>query len=397
MKKLISTTLVLLLLTSCTKTTTTTDDFIHITFGQAVYNDILIDKDRNTGSMQYTDLETKLTISVCSRPGCDHKQNTPNCTAQGEGEWAYITTMMIYGDNLYFVNQVDNAIQIYKCDLFGGNRKQMFSYAPEDTDDVMYMSPILYTARYTDSELYLLARTGIWKEAIDDYGKETVVQTNFENWFIIRYDFASEKGEIIYETGFIACSMPYGLQLLPDKSIFFSVQYNTNEEYGYMTYNELLKYTDDPDSEYYQTQITEKFRITPDGQATEYDSPGNVFGFVTDNEYIYYVDYIDGVYLNKGNLIKHNYLNGQEEIMYESVQFICGFYDDVLFIVTDYDNEKNEAKTWYYRDGEWTKPHVILQISGETKSYFLGFNNNGYKAILKSDYYAGIDTSFEIG
>lgn len=129
------------LLTSCTQSNNT-DDFIFAGIHESVFNDVIVGQNRNSGSMQYTDLETNTTMSVCSQPGCKHTFGSPNCTARGEGDYAVIRTQFVYGDNLYFINQSDNSIQIYKCDLGGGNRKKMFSYSFENTDESKYTTPV---------------------------------------------------------------------------------------------------------------------------------------------------------------------------------------------------------------------------------------------------------------
>jgi len=194
-------------------------------------------------------------------------------------------------------------------------------------------------------------------------------QSNLHKHTVYSYEFASDTLTTVYDTDF-ALRAEWQIRSVSERAISYTMSYNTDEnleniiiEHGYIdrkssstiaihTINELVMSSAD---------------------------------FVqVHNDYCYYI--------KNGNLYRRSLLTDNNELLFEEVLHL-EIFDDTLFVYTGTD--WSETGYSFMRNGEWFKSDMSYRIYGETKSYFLGVNNS-YKAILKSDFYAGIDTSFEI-
>ena len=369
----------LILLTSCSKAVDSGDvgSYIAVSRHQGIYNDIIIGIDRDEGYLYHTDLVTNQTLPICTQPNCSHEKGSKYCTARGENG-GNICAPMIYGGNIYFVDE-SNGIRLYKCDLSGGNRRQVFSFSMEDGSGVKYAQPILFGVEYSGAKLFMLAQSGIMLDS--DGGLGAATNSNLTEWTILCYDIKADKGSKLYATGFLVESMPVDFRLLSDGALHFGVRYNSNEDYGAMPYSELRGLIEDLGSAYYDTLVESYISINiSSGDAAPAEAIDEVF---SDGDFVYRV---------AGNaLIRRDKKTGADKTVLESIAWIEGVHDNTLFVRAD----KNEVL--FLENGDFVAAPLIWQIGDETLSYFLIYKDGrGGYAILKEDYYKGADTSFAI-
>ncbi|MCL2633379.1 MAG: hypothetical protein FWD34_02570, partial [Oscillospiraceae bacterium] len=112
-----------------------------------------------------------------------------------------------------------------------------------------------------------------------------------------------------------------------------------------------------------------------------------------------------GYYLVDNNLYKQHLQTHEKEIIFYDVKWM-EIADNTLFVYSKFDYENNDYELFYLKDDTWVEIPYTAFIRGETENYFLVYKSLGFVmgnwewaeqyAILKSDFYAGIDTSFEI-
>jgi len=382
MKKLCVITITLtLLLTSCTGKNEENPDFVIVSGAQSVYNDILITV--NNGTLYYTDLLENVTMPVCVRPNCSHKVGSESCTARGRADtMGNFYAPFIHGENLYFFFHMDDLV-FYKSGLDGGNRQVLFSYnQPEDTDDIIHARSGVSGVIYDDEKLYFLIAQATLKK--DEFGLSS---TGVNKFTIYCYDLVLNKHEIVYETDYLSQSAWV---------LYHSNQYHwyiDDDRFDDMKQEEFNEQLLNPDSDYYKSTIYEYgyFDTSSHEWVVINNIPWANVSIIGDY----------GYYMVDNNLHKQHLQTREEEIIFYDIR-IFALADNTLFVYTNADN----YKSFYLKNDTWVEiPHTVF-IRGETENYFLVYGDDGFHmgsylwaeqyAILKSDYYAGIDTSFEI-
>ncbi|MCL2634184.1 MAG: hypothetical protein FWD34_06710, partial [Oscillospiraceae bacterium] len=302
MKKLILTTLVLtLLLTSCTGKSQNNSDFTIVMPHQSVYNDILITV--SGGTLYYTDLLENITMPVCVRPNCSHKEGSESCTARGRADqMGGFSAPFIHGENLYFFFSMDDDLVFYKSNLDGGNRQKIFSYnQPEDTDDIIHFVGSVSGVIYDDEKLYFLIVQGTLK--IVPAG---LASTGVNKFTIYCYDLISDKCEIVYETDYLSQSW---------WQLNHSIQYRKyidDDRFDDMEQKEFNEQLLNPDSDYHKSTINENGYF--DTSSHEWVIINNI-----PRAYVNIIaDY--GYYLVDNNLYKQHLQTHEKEIIFYDVK-----------------------------------------------------------------------------
>jgi len=370
-----------LLLTSCTGKNQNNSDFVIVSGIQSVYNDILITV--NSGTLYYTDLLENITMPVCVRPNCSHKVGSESCTARGRADnMGGFSAPFIHDENLYFFFRMDD-ITLYKSGLDGGNRQALFTYnPPKNTNDIMHSGGTLRGELYDDEKLYFLIGQGHMVKIDGSF-----VNSGLMKYMIYCYDLVSNKYEIVYETDYLSQS---GWQMSHGNH---SRQYMEDDRFNIMKAEDLRDLMLDPDSDFHKSSIHENGYF--DTSSHEWVVINNIpwAGVYVIGDY--------GYYMVDHNLYKHHLQTREEEIIFYDIRRFA-LADNTVFVYTNADN----YKSFYLKNDTWVEiPHTVF-IRDETENYFLVYGDDGFTmgnwewaeqyAILKSDYYAGNDTSFEI-
>jgi len=385
MKKLILTTLVLLLLTSCSQNQDNNDDFIYIRgYVTSVYENIIISRSPS-GAITYTDLETMVTIPACVQSNCSHDRNSVICTAMAENP---IMCSVIYGENLYiFTVSEQYELVLYKCDLSGGNRRQVFSYKENHP---LASNPTIIPRFYDDSCIYFDVHVNILHERDNGH----LVSGKLSKSLIFRYNFATDKSELLIET---EINMTEAVHCFGggNGTVFYIHNYNENKEYDELSEEEFEKIVMDFNSDYWETQRR-------DSVIMNIESGEKMV--VSDDFLLKYWRYHNGLiyYIEEDKLISYEPFSKEYAIVHSDVpknSNIHFHFDDTPFL-TLYDEENEILLFYYYKDNKWNEGIKDIAIQYESRDYFLFIYDSNEEyiiyAILKSDYYAGIDTSFEI-
>jgi hypothetical protein len=413
----------LLFLTSCSDSQES-DDFIYISTFGSVFNDTIIDVRREgeggrkpemiDGSMvlrdigsiiYYTDLTTLVSVPVCARPNCVHEVTDTSCTARyvvGNSSNNFISRPFIYNDSLYFIsNLFTEDIKLIKCDLFGGNRRVVYTHSPNPPENenagIMFM---LVDVHYNDSKLYLLIReNGIIFEDTEMGNKGSVNLNVHIRWLITEYDLATEKHRIVYDTGFWLDNEMFWHGIAGGKW-FFSHKYNSNEEYHMVDNTEMvrIRYNEDfsrnMESGYWDTFVDSMFAVDIEsGEVTEV--PGVTWG-VADGEYFYSVEGKKVFRLDPVTLEREFIFEIEDEGW-----LAVGIHDNKLFISLNRVADRSKRDYYYLEDDEWhLLPDNSFRIEYETRDKFIGFfmedayasiDDQVFRYITKEDFYAGND------
>jgi len=292
-------------------------------------------------------------------------------------------TPFILDENLYFFFHMDDLV-FYKSGLDGGNRQVLFTYnPPKNTDDIKHSRGVLHGEIYDDEKLYFLIGQGHMVKIDGSF-----VNSGLMKYMIYCYDLVLNKYEIVYETDYLSRSgwqMPsYGNH---------SLHYMEDDRFNIMKVEEFGELLRDPDSDFHKSLIHENGYF--DTSSHEWVVINNIpwAGVYIIGDY--------GYYMVDNNLHKQHLQTREEEIIFYDIR-IFALADNTVFVYTNADN----YKSFYLKNDTWVEiPHTVF-IRGETENYFLVYGDDGFHmgnwewaeqyAILKSDYYAGNDTSFEI-
>jgi len=362
---------------SCTKTT---EDkaFIKSNMFGSVYDNVIITWVVSNKIISYTDIESGVSVPSCVQPNCTHSKKNAYCTAQIDD---YAFGLINYDNSLYILGREF----IYKCDSSGSNRRIIYEIPLKTDAEYEYSSYPDTSVLYKDSKIYFVMINNISKEVEWEYAPEhfqTVTDsTNTNSYTIHSYDFKENKGEVIYETEFYTFSH-LNLMEITENNIFFNLSYNANTEWDLMTSDEVFKSGIDIFN-LNNESVSCRLNIKT-GEFIEFDKHLNAVS----GNYMYFIE--------NGEIVQFDWENSKSEVVYAAER--AQVFDDTLFAYGEWDETYQRCDIYFLKDKQWQKAGFDFLINFETRDYFVSMDNNSnLYAILKSDYYAGIDTSFKIG
>ncbi len=351
------------LLCSCSTNANQPNDELSIG-RKSLCGNIVVSADSNL--VIYTDLNENSSAPACVQAGCSHDRNSQNCTAFVEkGQILY---PFIYNDSLYFFYIYDG-IEFYKSDISGGNRVKAYTYYSEPSDpDEICGTPAIVSVKNKGSKLYISIVDTIMKK-----GEAAGVLSGKEYFSLIEMDLSTNSTKLIYNTETLYDG---NLSILSvgDNSVFCNLSGQTMD-YSTMDIDERLELLENPDSDYWDTYLTQTVKIDIASGETEVlpDTDGRL---VVCGDGYYYTSSSD----------PNKLLNNSGEVVFsgEIMSFLP--YKDKLILITS-DNKTyiiSENKNELLASNKYFMPIAI------NENNVLGYDNNNTLSYCKTgDYLSG--------
>lgn len=282
----------------------------------------------------YFDKETHEQYPVCSKPECQH--NDESCTAV-LGWTEYRGGIWYYADKLYLVKNSGGYTWLYRMDTDGSNREKLFEIGDWD-----YGGANTYYLYFRDDNVYIIC---------------THIE-NGQNTFIRKRSLDGKVDEMVYE------NMDEAYMLEEELQWYSSGLYM--KEYIYNTENM-------EDS----TQGTRLVAYDFDTNKTEYIDLGNFSGycFSKDERYCYFYRINDGLY-------RRDMKDGKEKKLYESPEgynlfdMRCiGNYIIMTDLLSVIHSDSGKMPSVYVIDNDG---NLVRQINGFSRYDNLFFGNEEY-------------------
>lgn len=336
----------------------------------SVYGDYYVTYNNNR-TITYYDLAEGTSSPACILAGCSHDGKMPECTAHFN--FGMVWDPFIWNDSLCYFFDGDGA-KLYKCDLNGSGRREIFSLQKEKLSETEILTPCIREARSDGSVIYVLIYDYVSVIDIKTGGTSEDAEAPQMGFRIFTIDLQTEKSELFYETE-KAYSASFSMFGVFD-GMLYCYSCGQSENYSFENFDDKLAAISDENSEYNKTFFKRNFALsTSDKSVTELEN--------------------SSIYLSKAGV----YINGNNSVYSTNGEIITDFTPEKIFACAEGLIYCKNGETFIYSNNETRKTgdddgSLILS---ESENYFIMVTQEGKNAYCsKKDFYSGKPVYFPL-